>query len=199
MNTNIDFYLSFLLLAVSLWALVRNIKKFSVWNSFQIFILLPSAAGLVVSALSIAFYLDILNYLILQKVQGSAFLLLWSSLVTFLSLLSIRQVTAQKVKVLWRIPILGLLAGAYFEWKYIGFIVIGYFILFAILVLRNKDLFASFGAQLFFISPLVMYPFFHSIQTMGIFFCLFIYFYIITQKINECVNIKGLLKNKVGN
>ena len=196
MNTNIDFFLSTLLLIISLYLILRNVKKFSKWESAQYFVLIPYLAGCVVSILKLIYMFDLFSFLHIMKAQSAVALVIWSSFAATMSLLVIQNMTKQKVKVLWRLPILGLFAGMYFEWKYIGFISLGYFALITFISVKRRQVLDLITPVLFLLLPVIMAPFYYSIKTMWLFEVLVIYFFLITQKFSQYANIKSLLNSK---
>ena len=118
----------------------------------------------------------------------------FSLYLAMISLIVIQDNSAGKIKTLWRIPILGLLAGTYFELKYVIYIAMGNLLLFFIIPFKQKKKFRYLYVKL---SPfLALLPGLYFLQIENILylnlFILFTVYY--AQELVKFINVNSMFR-----
>lgn len=128
MNINFDIItLVFLIFYVSS-QLLKNLVVKDYKHTAAQFILLGHMLMLSLSVSEVFFIVDRITAYEFLNISKVTLVGIFAIIFTQTILLKVYPYTKQKIKVLWRIPIIGMLVGYYFEFQYLSFICIGYWL-----------------------------------------------------------------------
>ena len=82
--------------------------------------------GLVLG-LQVVMLVDAFSYNLYLKLSNSALVFSFATVTMLVNLIALEKFDSKKIKTLWKIPLIGILAGFYFESKYISLICAGYY------------------------------------------------------------------------
>ena len=106
--------------------------------------------GLILGAELFVLY-DELSFFIFEKIVKCSLGFIFSTYLCLVCLIIMGTNSSRKIKILWRIPIIGTLTGLYFEMNYLIYILVGYLVLCFAIPFKNR---AKFRYLLIKIIPL---------------------------------------------
>lgn len=110
-------------LSIFLLKFFKHLIKFHIPNLFLATFVINIALLLISQ---VAYLTELLGYQQIHQVQKALITSMFSFVLLFTSYINIEVLDKKKLQVLWKIPIIGLLAGFFFEYKYIVLIAVGY-------------------------------------------------------------------------
>ncbi len=127
-----------LFLIINIFFSWRLLFQLSELKTNQVLVIAHCALVWFLGATQVLFYTDKISYAQHELALKTSLVGIFSIFMTLICILAIKNLSARKIKTLWRVPILGILVGMYFEWKYIPLICTGYCVVAAIILLKDK-------------------------------------------------------------
>ena len=137
MNTNFDIITLIFLTLYVILNLVKNLSLVGERNFAKNLITFELLTVLVCLIVQVLYIVDQLTLTIFMDMARCILIGLYGALFTRIIALKIYPYTKQKIKVLWRVPLIALLVGYYFELKYLPFLCGGYLLIAVGILLRN--------------------------------------------------------------
>ena len=138
MTMGIDYFSLLSLSLVFSYLSLRQILQIRVIKTEQVMVILSTLAMGVVIVLEYFVLNDQINLLLFERTLRPVLGLIFAIFLTLVILLSMSEgIPKKKMKTLWRIPIIGFLAGLYFELPYVTYICAGNVALCVMICQRN--------------------------------------------------------------
>lgn len=139
MNMNQEIITLTLLTICIVFVFARQLAQIREFKTPQVFLITHAVAVLSFVVMQWMFLKFDLSFMQFEKSFKTFLALVFSLYLALVSLIVIQDSAAKKIKTLWRIPVLGLLAGTYFELKYVIYIAMGNLILTLLIPFKRKE------------------------------------------------------------
>lgn len=176
---------------------VKNLLRLRVFKSQQVMIFLSVLAFGVILVGEVFLITDKMDVFVFEKVLKACLGLCFGIYLALVSLIAVQEENSKKIQILWRIPIIGLLACSYFQFKYVKIILVGYIVIMLMVCFKQREHlrylfvkvvpFAFLGVFILFLNP-------YSVLHINAFAlcCLWI-----SSSLLNLANINGLIRSKV--
>lgn len=164
MIKNLDIFSFFITAAFYLWFSMRTGLKLRAFKSQQVMIGIFIFASGALCIAELLVWLEIINIFTFRRILKACLGLNFSILLALVSLISIQANDSAKIKTLWRIPIIGLLAAMYLEFRFVKYMILGHIVVMFIIVFKQRNHFRYLikkmipivlaGVFLYFLNPL---------------------------------------------
>lgn len=135
-----------------------------------------------------------LSFFYYEKSLRSFFGLIFALYLAMVSLVVIQAKSAKKIKTLWRIPLLGLLVGTYFDLKYVLYIAMGNLFLLLLIPLKHRDQFRYLFLKIWPLSLCLPGLYFLRVDNF-VYVNIFVLFCAVaSSELIKIVNVNGMLR-----
>ena len=167
MNANIDTTSLILFSFFTLYFAFRHMSQIREIKTQQFLIIVQFVACIIFITSELLLLNDIINILRFEYIFKVIVTTILAINLTHISLIVMNIPTKKKIKTLWRIPLTGLLAGMYFEFKYIPLICLGYLALCFVVLWGERVKYRYLLSKLLLFIPAMMGIFYISMNLLA--------------------------------
>lgn len=193
MNMNIDTISLTILIIFNLFLgfrCVRQIKQIKT-QQFLYVLLCVMIFGVAIS--EVALLVDQISFRHFELVFKTSITTTFSIFMTLISFIAINQLTAKKIKTLWRIPLTGFFAGLYFELKYMAMICAAYYFINFVILWKERVKFRYLISKLVLLFPAIVGIFYVELNNLYILNIILLWVIIFGSPIITLANINSAI------
>ncbi len=196
MNVNIDILSLFFLGFVSFWYGSRCLLQINRFKTVEFFITTHVISVWALVASQAVFFQDLISMYHYEQVLKVVVTLLFSLYLALVTLLTLDQLEGKKIKTIWRIPLIGFLAGLYFDLEYIAFICMGHYVILHIILWKRKVYYRYLRRYLIYLLPVCVALFFIKTQNIWEFNLIFIWLVVLGNHFLNLAHIRSRIESE---